>query len=324
MEKEKQEVSNRKINETYRAEVTRRELAFIKKTGNLSIDLYNCKFDVKALGGKAMPPPSADNKFILRQYVVENNLNEKSAGNCFVAKGAVVATNSKLKLRDGEELKPTRQMYWDKNGEKNIKGYKDKSYYVEVVNASKLEKFIPHNNEITPESRDAVIEALKTQAFAKLENDGTKDGKAKYDSAKDVAHVPLSDDKEQYMKDLIYIAASREVAKQNMLHSGIRFNREISRSEQLLLKHFLACELRTKLQLGSDERNGLSREQSASRNNAIHLIERDEKMLFNVARRGAGIANAMENAYFKGLIQYKGKEEKTSTNVKKVENDLER
>ena len=87
MEKEKQEVSNRKINETYRAEVTRKELAFIKKTGNLSVDLYNCKFDVKALGGKAMPMATADNKFILRQYVVENDLSEKSSGNCLWQKG---------------------------------------------------------------------------------------------------------------------------------------------------------------------------------------------------------------------------------------------
>ena len=321
MEKEKQEVSNRKINETYRAEVTRKELAFIKKTGNLSVDMYNCKFDVKALGGKAMPIATEDNKYMLVQYAVEHGLDTKNAGNCFVAKGAVTAENSKLKLRDGEELQPTRQMYWDKYGEKKIEGYKDKSYYVEVVNASKLEKFVPHNKEISEEQRDAAIKALEEKAFSKLDNEGTKDGKAWYDAAKDIAHVPKTDDKEQYMKDLIFIAASREVAKQNMRHDAIRFNREVSKSEQLLVKHFLAHKLRTKFQLGSDERNGLSREPNKARNEAINLIERDEKMLFNVARRGGGIANAMENAYFKDILREVKKEP-----VKAVENknDLER
>ena len=44
-------------------------------------------------------------------------------------------------------------------------------------------------------------------------------------------------------------------------------------------------------------------------------------MLFNVSRRGAGIANAMENAYFKDILREVKKEP-----VKAVENknDLER
>ena len=304
MEKEKQEVSNRKICETRRAEATRREIAFMEKTGNMTVDVY-AGMEPKTLGGKAIPMLTADNKYMLKQNAVETGCHNKEAGNCYVAKGAIEAVNSKMKLRDGEQMQPATQMFWDKDVKD---GQKDKSYYVEVVNAAKLEKFVSHNKPISEETRDAVIKALEEKAFGKLDNEGTKDGKAWYDAAKDTAHVPKSDDKMQYMRDLVFAAASREVAKQTMRHAGIKFKREVSKAEQLMLKHFLASELRCKLQLGADERNGFNRESPSAKKDAINLLKRDEKMLFNVSRRAAGIAYALEQAHFKGLLADKSKD----------------
>lgn len=312
MAKDKQEqVSVRKIIENRRAEDTRREIAFIEKTGNMTVDVYN-GLKPKTLGGK-MPKMTADNEIFLIQHAVLNGYHDKPNGNCYVEAGAVLAAKT-MKLRKGEEMNKSVQAYWD-----NGTG-KDKSYFIDVVNAAQLEKFYPHNKLVPAAQLEEVIKALKEKALPKIEEGSTKDGKAWYDAAKDVAYIPkengTSADRYRYMKDVIYMAASREVAKRNMeafkkKNEGVTItfhNREVSKPEQLLLKHFVAYQLRMRVQLGADERNGLSRDSKDAVKDAVALLKRDEKMRSNIARRGAGIAYAMEQAYFKDIIKDKGKD----------------
>lgn len=308
--KDKQTV--RKIMENRRAEANRREIAYIAKTGNLTVDAY-AGFKPKTLG-KNVPRLTADNEFLLIQHAVLNGFDKEACGNCYVDVNAV-KNGKTMKLREGETVKKVMQAEWDtvrKDG-------KDKSHFVEVVNASQLEKFAPHNKLVTGEQREAVIKALEKKAFNKLETGSTKDGKPKYDAVKDIAYIPETQDRVQYAKDLVYLAASREVAKRTMEkyvkeneNVDIKFhNREVGSSEQLLLKHFVAAQLRMKLQLGADERNGLGRENPASVKESVNMLKRDEKMLSNLSRRGGGITYKMETVYFKGVLSEKQAQKKT-------------
>ena len=307
--------SARKRMEEGRREETNRVIAYIEKNGNMPADDYN-NIAPKSVGTKM--PFTAESKYSFIHNAVMTGCHNEKNGNCYVPLAAIESDKSSMELKDNVEAKPTMQCYWDKPKY----GAKDKSYFIKMVNAAKLKKFVSHNKEISDESLDKVIEAIEKKVLKNMDNVPSKEGLAYYDAAKDIAHVPKTDDKLQYAKDLIYMAASREALKETVRTNDIKFHNrdEGSKEERLMLKHFLACELRMKLQLGADSRNGFGREASASRKNAINLLKRDEKMLSNIERRAAGIAYAMEQEYFNGMI--KDKDTKKATKEQNKGNDI--
>lgn len=308
----------RKIMENGRAKATREEIKYIEKTGNLTVDVYAGK-EPKALG-KNIPAMTPDNAYLLMQNAVLTGCHNKENGNCYVAVEAVKAEGSRLNLRESEEFQSVKQMFWDKERADG----KDKSRYAEVTNAAKLESFISHNKEVSVEKQDAIVKALEEKAFKNLDNEATKTGLAFYDSAKDIAHVPNTGDRDQYLKDLAFAAASRETAKRTMEAKSphpISFRREVRSSEQCLVKHLLAAELRREMGVGADIRNGLNRESASARKEVVNLLKRDEKALFNAARRARGIMQAMKREYLKDLVQDKAKEQAKAQDKGKGMND---
>lgn len=298
-EKEKQTV--RQIMQTRRAEATQKEIKHLEETGNLTVDLY-AGGEPQAFG-KNVPAKSAENDFLMKQNAVLTGCHDKENGNFYVSVAAVKSDKSPLTLKEGEKMQAVMQEYWDKPGEKG----KDGTRYVDVVNAAKLDGFKHQKPKtVTKELQDKMAKILEEKAFKTLVNDGTKDGKAYYDAARDIAHVPKTEDRDTYLKDLAFTAASREVAKRTMEQRAnekgkngpvIKFDRTIESPEQAMLKHFVAADLRAKMGLGADERNGMNRESSDSKKQVIESLKKDEKMLFNVARRSKGITQAMDKAY---------------------------
>ena len=176
-------------------------------------------------------------------------------------------------------------MFWAKDGS-------EKSRFTEVVNASKLqEKFVPHNKSVSLEEQKEVVKMLQEKFLSGMEDGARKDGLPKWDAAKNIAYVPASENEQQVMKDTIAMVSSSIVARDSVAGSEIRFKREVSKEEKILLRHFVASEIRTKLGLGPDERNGLSRESTTDKKNVVNAMKRNERLCGNVARRARGIVN---------------------------------
>ena len=306
----KKKPSVRRIMQNSHPQHVKDTLAFIKKTGCLAVDLYAGKEPVVLCSSI---PKQEGNVLYLIQDAVEKGYDKEKNGNYYVAKGAIIADNSKFNLREDltiDDVKPTIQCYFDKP----TYGEKDKSRFIQVVNATHLKKFVGHNVDVPEDVQEKVVNILKG-TIKNVEVGSNKEGLATYQALSDTAKIPEIDDKKQHLKDIIYMVASSEVYNKKMQKEYHKFKREISKEEQLLLKHYVAGKLRRRLDLGADERNGWHRENAVDRKHAEDLLLKKESLLFDIERRAEGIVAALEDTYFKDMIPEKNKaKDKTKSN----------
>ena len=290
---EKQSV--RKIMENQIRKMAAAEIKYIEQTGNLTVNDYNGK-PIKVLGESLRPsgkPVSPDNMYFCMNDAVVNGYHDKPNGNCYVSRGAVEKVAA-YKLREGEELKSVPLQYWSSKTEKN-----SSDRFVEAVNASKLEKFVSHNKDVPEAKREEMIQTL-VKTLDKVDNEGTKDGKAWYDAVRDIAHIPNTGNKEQYQKDICYVVAAREATKQIIRQTSSdkdfingKFDREHLKEATTVLKHCLAAELRGRMGLGADSVNGLNREAASTKKMVVAAIEHYAGLVPQAQRRAHAIANRM-------------------------------
>ena len=92
MENEKKNSSVEEIMQNRSAaETTRREVEFIEKTGNLTVDVYN-NYPPKALGIDAVfkdPRVVAQNEYLMMQNAVLTGCHNEPNGNCYVSKASI-------------------------------------------------------------------------------------------------------------------------------------------------------------------------------------------------------------------------------------------
>ena len=300
MADKKAKPSVRRIMQNTRKQHTKDTLNFIKKTGSLPVDLYAGKEPVVLCS--SIPKQEENVLYLIHDAVVKGYDKEKN-GNYYVNKAAIKAPNSKFPLKDGlsiDDTKPTVQCFFDKP----ILNGRDKSRFNEVVNATFIKKFVGHNVDVPEDIQEKAVNALKAN-IKHIEIGSNKEGLASYQALIDTAKIPEIDDKKQHLKDIVFMVASSEVYNKKMQKVWHKFKREISKEEQLLLKHYLAGALRRRLGLGADERNNWARENAVERKHAEDLLGKKESLLFDIERRAEGITRALEETYFKDMIPEK-------------------